>query len=106
MTRLSVSVVLAFVVGCVTASTISGCSKAADRTLTIYQIQSSKTYSGQFRLDTSQLPPDAIVETVDTGGPGDPLRRVTLKMDYEIEVVLKLAGVQPAGGSAPQPLPD
>lgn len=106
MTRLSVSVVLAFVVGCVAASTTSGCSKAADRTLTIYQIQSSNTYNGQFRLDTSQLPPDAIVETVDTGGPGEPSRRIILKMDYGIEVVLKLAGVRPAGGAALQPSPN
>ncbi len=100
MTRLSVSVVIAFVVGCITASAISGCTKAADRTLTIYQLQSTKTYDGQFRLDTSQLPSDAIKESIDTGGPGEPLKRITLTTDYEFEIVLRLAGVQPANGGS------
>ena len=92
MARLPVFVVIAFVLGCIAASTVSGCSKAADRTLTIYQFQSTETYDGQFKLDTSGLPSDAIESTVDTGGPGAPVKRITLNMDYEFEIVLRLVG--------------
>jgi len=98
MTRLSVSVVIAFSVGCVAALSVSGCSKAADRTLTIYQFMSTETYDGQFQLDTSELPSDAIESTVDTGSPGDPVKRITLNMDYEIEIVLRLAGSHTTDG--------
>jgi hypothetical protein len=98
MSRLPACVVIAFILGCIAASTISGCSKAADRTLSIYQFQSMETYDGQFKLDTSGLPPDAIESTVDTGGPGDPLKRLTLNMDYEFEIVLRLVGTQPIAG--------
>ena len=66
--------------------------KAADRTVTIYQFQSTETYDGQFKFDTSGLPADAIESTVDTGSPGDPVKRVTLNMDYEFEIVLRLVG--------------
>jgi hypothetical protein len=91
MTRLSAYVAVAFALGCVVTSTVVGCSKAADRTITIYQFQSTETYDGQFRLDTSELPNDAIESINDTGGPGDPVKRVTLNMDYEFEIVLRLA---------------
>ena len=92
MTRIPASVVIAFAAGCVAASAVSGCSKAADRTLTIYQLQSTETYDGQFQLDTSGLPSDAIETTVDTGGPGAPVKRITLNMDYEFDIVLRLVG--------------
>jgi hypothetical protein len=90
MSRLSAFVVIAFVLGCIAASTVIGCSEAANRTITIYQLQSTETYGGQFKFDTSGLPADAIESTVDTGGPGDPVKRITLSMDYEFEIVLRL----------------
>lgn len=92
MSRLYAFIVISFVLGCFATSTLSGCSKAADRTLTIYQFQSTETYDGQFRIDTSGLPADAIKSTVDTGGPGDPAKRITLNMDYKFEIVLRLVG--------------
>lgn len=98
MARLSTFVMIAFVLGCLATSTFSGCSKAADRTLSIYQFQSTETYDGQFKIDTSGLPSDAIESTVDTGGPGDPVKRITLKMDYEFEIVLRLVGSQSNAG--------
>lgn len=99
MTRLSVSVILAFLVGCVATSTFSGCSKPADRTLTLYQLLSTRTYDGQFLIDTSQLPSDAIEQSVDIGDAGELSKRITLKRDYEIEIVLKLVGGRSADGS-------
>lgn len=92
MSRLSAFVFISFFLSCLVASTLSGCSKAADRTLTIYQFQSMETYNGQFKIDTSGLPADAIKSTVDTGGPGDPFKRITLNMDYKFEIVLRLVG--------------
>jgi len=80
----------------ITATTMLGCSEAADRTLTIFQFQSTDTYGGQFRIDTSALPPDAIEARTDTGESGHPVTRITLNMDYEIEVVLRLAGTEPS----------
>ena len=93
MKRVSFAIVISFVSGCiVTATAVSGCSKPADRTLTIHQFQSTKTYRGQFRIDTSELPSNTIESKSDSGGSGRPLTRIKLNMDYEIEVVLRLAG--------------
>lgn len=91
MARLSLFVVGSFLLGFLVASTLSGCSRTADRTLTIYQHQSTNTYAGEFRLDTSGLPNDAIQSIVDTGGPGAPSKHVTLSKDYQVEVVVRLA---------------
>lgn len=82
-------VVIAFIAGCIAASTVSGCSEAADRTLSIYQLQSMETYEGHFKLDTSELPDDAIESIADSGDPGAPVKRITLNMDYEFEIVLR-----------------
>ncbi|MCC9644361.1 hypothetical protein LOC71_18950 [Rhodopirellula sp. JC740] len=101
MSRLTASVSIAFVFGCIAATTVAGCSNAADRTLTIYQFQSTATYGGQFKLDISGLPADAIDSIVDTGGLGDPEKRVTLNMDYEFEIALRLVDDDSASGSAP-----
>lgn len=90
MPRLPVFIVISFVLSCLVASTVSGCSNVADRTLTIYQFQNSETYDGQFKIDTSGLSADAIKSSVDTGGPGDPAKRITLDSDYKIEIVLRL----------------
>ena len=100
MSRLSAYVAIAFVLGCITASTVTGCSKAADRTLTIYQFQSTKTYAGQFKLNTSELPADAIESTADTGGPGDPVKRITLNMDYGFEIVLRVVAGETSADTA------
>ena len=92
MTRTSMYLAIAFVSGClVTATSISGCSKAADRTLTIYQFQSVNTYSGPFRVDTSGLPEGAVATKSETGSPGDPLTRIELNSNFAVEVVLRLA---------------
>ena len=72
-------------------ATVSGCSEVATRTLTLFQYQSTKTYKGPFRIDTSLLPPKAIKSQKETGGPGKPETHLTLNMDYEFEIVLRLA---------------
>ena len=87
------AIVIAFVAGClVTVTAVSGCNKAADRTLTIHQFQSTKTYPGQFRIDTRELPSNAIESRSDSGDPGHALTKIKLNMDDEIEVVLRLVG--------------
>jgi hypothetical protein len=87
--------------------TVSGCSEAARRTLTIFQFQSTKTYNGQFRIDTSELPPDAIDKRTDVGKTGAPETRLELNQDYEFEVVLRLVkseeSTTPAPDSSPRP---
>jgi hypothetical protein len=69
------------------ALSIGGCSRAADRTLTICQFQSTDTYHGQFQIDTSQLPSGAVTRT-DSGGAGDPVTSLKIDMKYPIQVVL------------------
>jgi hypothetical protein len=72
-----------------TALLMGGCGdRAADRTLTIYQIQSTKTYTGQFQIDTSQLPSGAVKTRVDTGGQGDPVSSITIDQNCPIRIVL------------------
>lgn len=96
MKRPIVKVLLAFVLGFLSAAiTISGCSKAADRTFTLYQYQASDTYLGQFRIDLSQLPSDAIKKRTDTGKPGTPETRIELKQQYAIDVILQVAAPKP-----------
>jgi hypothetical protein len=84
---------LGFVVGIAcgltVATGVAGCSKAADRTLTLTQFQSTSTAGGQFRIDTTALPADAIEKRTDTGGPGSPKTVIQLKIDYAVEVVLR-----------------
>ncbi len=94
MKRVSAFILIAFVLGCLSTTAVSGCSKAADRTLMIYQLQSMETYGGQFTIDTSGLPSNAIESIVETDSLGDPVKRITLKMDYEFEIVLRLVGTK------------
>jgi hypothetical protein len=95
MARTSALLVMTLATICLgTAMIISGCSEAADRTLTIFQYQSDATYDGPFRIDTSALPPDAVEARTDNGETSGPATRITLNMDYEIEVVLRLAGTE------------
>ena len=92
MARTSAALLIVFAIGFLTAvTTMSGCSRAANRTLTIFQFQSPKTYGGKFRVDTSELPSSAIEVIHETGGPGSPLTRIELNIDYEIEVILRFA---------------
>jgi len=74
----------------VVALSAGGClgDRAADRTLTIYQMQSTDTYIGQFQIDASQLPPGAIKTRVDTGSQGVPVTSLTIDQRYPIRVVL------------------
>lgn len=74
----------------VVALSTGGClgDRAADRSLTIYQMQSTGTYNGQFQIDASQLPPDAIKTRVDRGGQGTPVTTLTIDQRYPIRVVL------------------
>lgn len=63
-------VLTAFAFGFMAAlMTVSGWSQAATRTLTLFQFQSTKTYMGPFRIDTSQIPPNAIESQTETDGP-------------------------------------
>jgi len=94
MQRVLALILISFVLGCLATTTVSGCSKAADRTLTIYQLQSTKTYGGQFTIDTSGLPSNAIESSVETDSSGAPVKRITLNMDYEFEIVLRLVGTK------------
>jgi len=57
------------------ALSVGGClgDRAADRTLTIYQMQSTDTYDGQFQIDTSQLPPNTVETWVDNDSKGVPV---------------------------------
>ncbi len=95
MIRGSAIVIVAFLIGFISAMSISGCSRLAARTLTIYQEQGSKTYAGKFSVDTSQLPGDAILSIADTGGFDDPITKIELNKDYKIEVVLRLLNPAP-----------
>jgi len=96
MNKASAAMVLAFVAGClVTSAVFSGCSEAAYRTLTIHQLQSTDTYDGEFLVDTSELPDNAIEYESDNqnaGKPEKPSTRIHLNAKYEVEVVLRLVG--------------
>ncbi|MCA9094031.1 MAG: hypothetical protein KDA68_11120 [Planctomycetaceae bacterium] len=92
MKRLPIMLMVAFGLGFMVAViTVSGCSEAATRNLTIFQYQSTKTYSGPFRIDTSQLPDNAIKSQKETGPLGKVETSLTLNMDYEFEIVIRLA---------------
>jgi hypothetical protein len=108
MKRIPTIVLTALALGLMAALvTVSGCSEAARRTLTLFQFQSSQnTYTGPFRIDVSQLPPEAVQSRTETGGPGKPETRLTLNMDYEVEIVLRLVekngkNLQQAGDTPP-----
>jgi len=107
MKRIPTIVLTAFGLGFTAALiTVSGCSEAASRTLTLFQFQSAKTYTGPFRIDVSELPREAIQSRTETGGSGKPETRLTLNMDYEFEIVLRLvdkneASLQQAGETPP-----
>lgn len=51
-------------------------------------MQSTDTYNGQFQIDASQLPSDAIETRVDSGGQGVPVTSLTIDYRYPIRVVL------------------
>jgi hypothetical protein len=72
------------------AASVIGClgDRAADRTLTIYQLQSTDTHTGQFQIDASQLPRDAIAKRTDSGSEGMPVTSLTIDHKYPIRVVL------------------
>ncbi len=68
----------------------AGClgDRAADRTLTIHQMQTTDTASGQFQIDTTQLPADAIDNRDDHGGEGAPVTSLEINQKYRIRVLL------------------
>ncbi len=85
------------------AFSAEGCylgDRAADRTLTIYQMQTTQTYIGPFQIDASRLPPDAIESRVDRGTEGDPVTSITLKQDYPVKILLVPATQPRAAGRA------
>jgi hypothetical protein len=71
------------------ALSLSGClgNRAADRTLEIHQIQSFDTYTGQFQIDTSQLPLEAVKTEVKNDSQGTPVTLLTIDQKYPIRVV-------------------
>ena len=85
MSRIAICLSVALV-----AFVLGGClgDRAADRTFTIYQLQSTETYSGQFQIDASGLPADAIESRVDTSDQGVPVTRLTINQRYPIRIVL------------------
>ena len=105
MARTSICLATAAIaVSMVVALSMGGCSRAADRTLKIYQLQSDDTYIGQFHIDVSQLPPGAIKERVDSGGKGLPVTSLTIDMKYPIRILLVSAtdGKLPTDSPNPQ----
>ena len=70
------------------AYSMGACSRAADRTLEIHQVQRFDTYTGQFQIDASQLPPDAIEKRVDSGNEGAPVTSLTIGSMYAVRVML------------------
>ncbi len=80
------------------ALSMGGClgDRAADRTLEIHQIQSTDTYTGQFQIDASQVPPDAIETRVDSGSQGAPVTSLTINSRYAVRVLL-VPATQPRG---------
>jgi hypothetical protein len=69
---------------------MSGCfigTPALDRTLEIRQLQTTDNYSGEFRIDASQLPPDAVESRVEHGRSG-PKSFLTVKQGYPVKVLL------------------
>ncbi len=72
-------------------ATVVGChlgDRAADRTLTIHQLQTTDSPGGQFQIDTSQLPSNAIVSRSDSGSVGAPVTSLEIDQKYRIRVVL------------------
>jgi hypothetical protein len=70
--------------------TLGGCligTPAADRTVQIRQLQSTGTYAGQFKIDVSQLPPDAVEARVEHSRTG-PKTFLKVKQRYPVRVVL------------------
>lgn len=88
-----------------TVLSIVGCTgdRVADRTLKIHQVQSTETYGGQFQIDASQLPPDAIERSDQSGGEGSPVTSLTLRQDYPIRVVLVPANDDGSAIERPNP---
>jgi hypothetical protein len=67
-----------------------GCigDRAAERTITIHQLQSTGSYPGQFQIDTSQLPSDALRQRENRGSDGAPVSTLEIDERYPIRVVL------------------
>ncbi len=90
--RVRVAVSDAFVPACLLliVATVIGClgDGAAERTLTIHQLQGADSPIGQFQIDTSQLPSKAIVSRSDSGGDGTPVTSLEVDQKYRIRVVL------------------
>jgi hypothetical protein len=72
------------------AATVLGClgDRAADRTLTIHQLQSTDLPIGQFQIDTSQLPSEAIKSRSDRGSEGAPVTSLEIDQKYRVRIVL------------------
>jgi len=102
MNRIPIIVTTAFAFGFMAAlMTVSGCTEPATRTFTLFQFQSMKTNIGPFRIDTSEIPPNAIESQTETGGPGKPETRLTLNSNYEFEIVLRLVDKKENGTLKP-----
>jgi hypothetical protein len=85
MARSSIGIAIAVV-----ALSMSGCigDRAADRTLEIHQVQSTNSYTGQFRIDMSQIPPDAIKTEVKNNNSGSPVTSLTIDSEYPIRILI------------------
>jgi hypothetical protein len=87
----SMTSILARLAGAMAVLSMGGCffgDRAADRTLEIYQVQDRTSYTGQFQIDASRLPPGAIESRVDSGDQGDPVTSLTIACRYPVRVLL------------------
>ena len=79
------------VIGIICTLTVTGCSEAARRTLEISQSLGDSTYDGHFRIDTSEIPQEAVIEqTEHKRKPGLPETHISLNPKYEFEIVIRL----------------
>ena len=65
----------------------TGCplDRAADRTLTIYQYQTTGSGTGPFTVDTSRLPADAVQRRIDDA---NSVETITVNQNYPVRVLL------------------
>lgn len=90
MNRMNILILaVGIVFGPLSTMAVSGCSKAADRTVTIRQLQHRGLHDSQFRIVTSELAEDAIKERTDSGPSGAPKTMIELSMHHEYEIVIR-----------------
>lgn len=83
------------------ATLIPGCSKPAERKLTLVQYQGGQSIHAPFEIDMRGLPHDAMRSRTETDATGSPNTTIRLNMDYEFEIVVRLQRPQRRVRSSP-----